>query len=508
MKIFGFHIPGTKAIPTGNASLATVNAGGSWTSIFDWRPGAWQSDTAIDSQENLLAFSAVYSCVSIIASDIAKMRIKLVEQDADGIWREVRGNSPFLLVLRKPNRYQTLLQFIEQWIVSRLLHGNAFVLKERDNRNVVTALYVLDPARVQTLVASDGGVYYRISADPLAGVEEQVTVPASEMIHDRAITLWHPLVGVSPIYACGRSATQGNRIQNNSSKFFENMSRPSGMMTAPGVIEDVTAKRIKDQFEKNFGGENIGRLFVAGNGLKYEPMMVNADDAQLIEQLKWTVEDVARCFRVPLWKLNAGQMPAYGNSEMAQRAYYSETLQNPMEAIEALLDDGFDFGPTRGVEFDLEPLMRMDTAGRYEALSKGVQGGWLAPNEARRPEGLPPLDGGDTVYLQQQQFSLSALAKRDALPDPFAKADPAALPAPKAEPDEEPDETKTLLLELRTVVLQLADAQRAQAESQQRELAEARAAIPAPDEDAQAREFAALLIAKFAQPLQLEHVRG
>jgi phage portal protein BeeE len=53
------------------------------------------------------------------------------------------------------------------------------------------------------------------------------------------ITFWHPLVGVTPIYACGAAATQGSRIQANSAKFFENMSRPSGQLTAPGEISEI-----------------------------------------------------------------------------------------------------------------------------------------------------------------------------------------------------------------------------------------------------------------------------
>ncbi len=38
----------------------------------------------------------------------------------------------------------------------------------------------------------------------------------------------------------------------------------------------------------------------------------------------------------------------------------------------------------------------------------------MAPNEARRREDLPPVDGGDTPYLQVQNYSLAALANRDA----------------------------------------------------------------------------------------------
>ena len=163
-------------------------------------------------------------------------------------------------------------------------------------------------------------------------------------------------------------------------------------------------------------------------------MSIPAEAAQLIEQLQWTVEDVARCFSMPLWKIGAAPMPAIGNSEMSQRAYYAETLQNLMEGIEVLLDEGLNLPSNYGVEFDLDTLMRMDTPALYQSISEGVRGGWLAPNEGRKKANLPPAEGGDSPLAQQQNYSLEALAKRDAQADPFGTATPAPqLPAPDPE---------------------------------------------------------------------------
>lgn len=299
MRIFGFEITRQAEVARQKEqTLSAVNTGGGgWFGIVrESFGGAWQRNVEIDTPRQILAFSAVFACVTIIASDIAKLRLKLTYENEDGICEEIKKQSPFLPVLRKPNRYQTRIKFIEQWIVSKLLYGNVYVLKQRDQRGIVTALYILDAQRVTPLVAEDGTVYYRLVRDNLSQVEEPVTVPATEIIHDTMVSLWHPLVGVSPIYACGISATMGNRIQSNSTKFFDNMSRPSGMLSAPGTIDDEVAGRLKKHWEENFTGDNIGRLAVLGDGLKYEAMTIPAQEAQLIEQLKWTVEDVARCF--------------------------------------------------------------------------------------------------------------------------------------------------------------------------------------------------------------------
>ena len=77
------------------------------------------------------------------------------------------------------------------------------------------------------------------------------------------------------------------------------------------------------------------------------------------------------------------------------------------------LDEGLALAPDTRTELDEGVLLRMDAATRFKTYSDAIGGGWMAPNEARRREGLPPVEGGDTPYLQQQNFSLSALARRD-----------------------------------------------------------------------------------------------
>ena len=429
MRLFGFELARAKA-----QTLSAVASNGGWFNLIreSWG-GAFQQNVTVDAPREILAFSAVFACVTLIATDIAKLGVDLMVEDAQGIHSKIRGYSPYLAVLQRPNRHQTWFKFIEQWIVSKLLFGNAYVLKERDQRGIVTDLYVLDPQRVTPLVADDGSVYYRLAKDYLSQVADTVTVPASEIVHDTMVSLWHPLVGVSPIYACGMSATMGNRIQANSTRFFANASRPSGMLTAPGSISDETAERLKKAWDENYGGRNIGRLAVLGDGLTYAAMTIPAGEAQLIEQLRWTVDDVARCFHVPLWKLGDKE-PVRVSVESLNQTYYSDCLQAHLESIEALLDDGLALPNGYHVEFNLDALMRMDTAARFTAKGQAVKDGWMAPNEARASEDMPPVAGGESPYLQQQNYSLAALAKRDAKPDPFATAKPHA-PAPEAAND-------------------------------------------------------------------------
>jgi HK97 family phage portal protein len=427
-----------------------VPGSGGWTPLIrEPFTGAWQKNAEINVNTTL-SYSAVFACISLIASDIAKLRMTLVAQDSNSIWQEVDGNSPFWGVLKKPNRYQTTIQFFRNWVHSKLIHGNTYVLKARDARPVVTQLYVLDPTRVTILCAPDGSVFYELRSDHLTGLtEETVTVPAVDVIHDRWNEFFHPLVGISPITAAGLAATQGLKIQQGSAQFFASGANPGGVLTAPGFINEETARRLKEYWDTNYstGGPNVGKVAVLGDGLKYEPMMMSATDAQLLEQLKWTAETVCSVFRVPPHMIGISPPPTYNNIEALNQAYYSQCLQILIEDIEKLLDEGVIGAGTRdpmgrllGTWFDTETgLFRMDTASRVKAAADAIGSGAMAPNEARfRYFDLGPVAGGESPYLQQQYYSLQALSERDQ-DEPFSKPTEPPPGAPAAETEDDGD---------------------------------------------------------------------
>lgn len=426
MRFLGFEITRRKAAP---ATLSSVGDRSGWFRILESFPGAWQTNVEVEVA-NTLTYAPVFACIRLIASDIGKLRLRLVRRDENGLWTET-DDTRITPVLRRPNHFQTRLKFFESWLTAKLAHGNAYILKHKDERGTVRALYVLDPTRVTPMVAPDTSVFYQLQPDNMARLESGVMVPASEIIHDPHICLYHPLVGVSPITACGVSAVEALRIQESSAQFFGNHSRPGGLLTAPGHIAQETADRLKAYWQEQYTGTNAGKLAVLGDGLKYESTSVNAVDAQLIEQLQMTAADVCTAFGVPPYKINVGPMPTYNNISALDVGYYSQVLQSLIEQIEELLDLGLglaDQSDTRryGVEFDRADLFQMDEAGRVDAAAKTIASGALSPNEARRRYlDAPPVKGGDSPMVQQQYFSLEALAERDS-ERPFVIPVPAA----------------------------------------------------------------------------------
>jgi HK97 family phage portal protein len=428
MRIFGLPIPFTGEKQKALHSLP-MDRGGWYPLIREPFTGAWQRNLEINV-DTAASFHADFACKTLIARDIAKLRVKLVEKDKNEIWSETTS-AAFSPVLRRPNDYQTRNQFWECWLLSKLSRGNTYVLKVRDDRNVVTDLHVLDPTSVQPLVSDDGAVFYRLNSDNLAGIDD-IVVPAREIIHDRFNCLFHPLVGTPPVFASGLSSMLGLNAQKASALLFENSSTPGGLLMLPGEVSQEEEQRVKEQWEQRFSRSNLGRVAVMTGGAKYEKMAMTNVEGQLIENLKWSAEVVCSVYHVPPYKVGVGVLPTYNNVQALNVEYYSQALQSHIEEIEEALDHslGIGWGAGIGTEFDTENLLRMDSITLVTTIRDAVGAGVMSPNEGRAKFDLKPVEGGKSPYLQQQNYSLEALAKRDAQDDPFKPATPAAPPQP------------------------------------------------------------------------------
>jgi HK97 family phage portal protein len=373
-------------------------------------PGSWQMNTNQNrGTQELVAFSAVYACINTISSDISKLPIQVFGLDLDTRARTLRPLDYYTSLFRAPNHYQTYADFMHAFVQSFLFQGNTYCYcGKRNGRGEITEMHVLNPYRTKVLVADNGEIFYECGEDFLAGIAVGTVVPERDMIHHRLPLLpGFPLIGVTPVFAAAASSAVGLKILQNSQQFFANSSRPSGFLSAPGKVSEPTANRLAVEWDENYKGERYGKTALLPEGLKWEPVTITAQDAQLIEQLRWSVEDVARVFRVPPFMLGDMSKVTYRNVETLMRVYLNECLAYYIETIEERFERAFDFPPTFEVKFDLSQLLRVETDVRFAAYQTALNAGWQTVNEVRAQEGLAPVKGGDEPRVQMQYVPLS-----------------------------------------------------------------------------------------------------
>ncbi|MDV8155204.1 phage portal protein [Acinetobacter bereziniae] len=412
----------------GKKSYQTARNAGTWNSLFVQEPfsGAWQENKEI-TREDMTAFYAVFACISLISKDIGKMPV-LLKKKKEGVLVDALTPKELVRVFRKPNHYQNWQQFNEQWTQSLLLRGNTYIFKVRDAFGELYRLVILNPDLVTTLVDDNGEIFYQLSNDRLTQTDN-VIIPASEIIHDRINALYHPLIGLTPIMACALASEQGISILRNSKNFFANGSRPGGVIEVPGPLDAEKAKDIKSKWDINYGGANVGKTGLLSDGAKYVSIGMKATDSQLIEQLNMSARIVCTAFNVPPFKIGVTDVQGATKVSDLNEIYYSDCLQSYIEARENLLDEGLNLQDYKVEAFlDLDVLIRMDSTSKIAYFKDGISAGIFSPNEARQKLGYLPVSGGESPMIQQQNFSLEALAKRDAQDDPFGKSNTSSQP--------------------------------------------------------------------------------
>ncbi len=416
---------------------------GGWRRITEPFSGAWQMNVE-EARGTLFCYPTLYACLSRISQDIGKLPFVLKQLQDTGVEKTV-DNPAYSPVLRKPNHYQTAQQFREAWALSRMIHGNAYVLKQRDDRGVVVKLYVLDPCRVMPMVSDSGDVFYQVNYPDAANLlpkdypAAQLTIPAREIIHDRINCFHHQLIGVPPVCAAHWPAVKNLKILKSSAEFFTNNAQPGGILTAPAGMSETDADALKAYWQTNYSGTNSGKVAVIGADMKFTSFAMKSADSQLVEQMRYSDEQICQPFGIPPFKIGIGSIPAGLGVDAINLLYYDDALGGPIESMENLLDEGLSVASPLGIWMDTEPLLRMDVGKQADVEVKLVGGKIKTPDEARLRFNLAGTPGGGTLWGQQQDYPLGMLENR-------ADWDPAmqTAPAPEAPapiPDDEMDAT-------------------------------------------------------------------
>ena len=407
MRIFGYNF--TKVVNTAsNIVKGWVDTSNSW-----YKPNWFQLGQSKPDSNAAIRSSGVFACVSTLAQEIARLRVSHYS-DPQLLGRVEMYQSHTTRLLVKPNSYQTRSDFFLSIMYSLLMNGNAYCLATRDARGRVVNLTPLNPKAVQPFVVpGTDEIYYSMSQldiDPISNFDPETFIPQRNMLHIRLFTPTHPLIGISPLTACMTSVAHGMSIQSESTRFFDNEAKPSGILRTPKPLTPVQAQRLRDAWSSGTSGVNAGKVPVLDNDLQFQQMSLSAHDAQLIEQYSMTKKDIAIVYRVPLYMVGEGENQ-FKTAEASQRDFVTRSLGFYIEHIEASLDSFFGFnGRTESIEFDVERgIMRPEYNERIEGLAKGVQGGIFTPNEARKSERLKAVDGGDKAYMQRQNVPLNML---------------------------------------------------------------------------------------------------
>ena len=410
-----------------------------------WIPCAWPINFGQVGYDPLALSgnSVVYACISLYARTIAQLPGNHKRELTNG-GTEVIKNTGLARVLKRPNQYQTRSDFMFNLVFDLLGEGNAYAVTQRNARTEVDALYLCNPKSTRPMIADTGDVFYSIGGNPLLDplldpafeAGQRWMVPARDMMHIRCRTPQHGLIGEPPVTASLIEQGIYNAATINMGRFFGNQSKPSGVLQTKATLTKDQVTQLRERWMEQTTGHNTGGVPILTNELEWKATMMNAQDAQVIQALQLSRQQIAACFGVPLALIDDMTGATWNNVEQLTLQWKVEGLAFYVNHIELAYDKLGEIELTDDfTEFDLAALDRPDFKTRMEGMARAVQGGIYAPNEARRTEGLPAAKNGDEPRVQQQMVPLSYEIPEPAAPPATPAADPANDDNPPADED-------------------------------------------------------------------------
>jgi len=421
-----------------------------------WPTNFWQSGYNVIPSPARSAM--VEACVSAYSQTVAMCPgDHWVLNDKGG--RDRVTTSAVSRILKKPNAYQTMSDFMLNATRQLYLDGNAYALALRNDRHEISELHLMDSTLCAPQLAINGDVFYRLQGNGVIAqqVEEpSLMVPQRDVLHirlhaDRTKRYPFPLWGQSPLLAALADIGLGDAINSQQLQFYANQARPSAVIQTDMLLDKDQVQELRDRWDEQSRGINQGKTPILTHGLKVNPWSAPPKDAQIAEIMKVAETHIALVFRIPLQVLGIGTH-TFGSTEALMRFWIATGLGFVLNHVEEAFGHLFRLSgqPDEYVEFNTEALLRSDFKDRLTALKEAVLGGIYAPNEARNLEGLDDVPFGDEPRVQQQQVPLSAAGKIPPAPGPpSAPPSPAPVPvAPPTPPKMDPNEQQRAIKQL------------------------------------------------------------
>lgn len=364
------------------------------------------------SETSVLGLSAAWACVNLLAGTIASLPLMVYRTDAAGNRVTAKDHPLYRILHDSPNADQTAMEFWEGGNAAIELKGSMHAHKEKMGGRLVA----LTPMNSPTCRRMENGrLLYRWVENG-----QQREAYEEDVFRVRGF-----MGGMSTISAGCQVFGLATAVNTASQTTFANGMRPSGVLTVPGVLKPEQREPLEKALGDKFvGSVNAGRPMLLEAGVTWTPLTINPEDAQMLESRAFSVEEVARLFGVPPHMIGHTEKSTSWGTGLEQQTlgFIQFTLRKRLKRIEQAITKQLLTPADRSagvvVEFNLEGLLRGDSAGRAAFYQSGLQNGWTTINEVRRHEGLAPVPGGDVPRMQMQNVPITEAGQPPALPAP------------------------------------------------------------------------------------------
>lgn len=347
--------------------------------------GARSSSGMSVTADTAMRVTAVFRCVSLRAQTLAALPRTIERNLADGGHEPSLSHPLYRKIAFQPNRWQTAFEWVEMMEGHFCLRGKCYSEIVSTGGSSVEELIPLHPDRVTPFRASDGKLAFAYR--PLNGPERIILQDEMFFMHLMSADGINP---TSPISLHREAIGLAMATEEYGSRLFGNGARPGGLLKMKGHLRDDEArKRLRESWNDTHGGvNNAHKVAVLEDGMEWQQVGMTSEDAQFLETRNLQISEICRIFGVPPHKVAQMERATFSNIEHQGIEWVTDTIGPQVVRWEqAMQRDLFGGKLTHSVMFDMDGLMRGDSAARAAFNASAVQNGYMSRNEVRRNEG-------------------------------------------------------------------------------------------------------------------------
>ncbi len=363
-----------------------------------------QPGQVVVNEVTALGIAAYFAAIRNISEDIGKLPIRLFRPRKDG-GKDVVLNHPLLSLLNV--QFSPSMTAMTGWetIMSHALgwQGGYFEILRAGEGGRPLEMWPMNPMTTTVIQKGDGfPVQFKITHKD----GSQDTLEDMDVFHLHGLG-FSGFTGYI-IARIGKSSI-GPALAANQFRFsfFQNGATSSMVITVPTSWSDIATENFrKDINEKHFGSKNAYRAMILEAGATAEAISSDPQKSQLVQTLKFNVEDVARWFRIPPNKIGHLERATFSNIEEENRNYVIDTLQAwDIRVCQEIQRKLITPGENLICEHDYGMLLEADLEKRTAATLVEFQMGMWSPNELLKRasrDGIGP-DGDKRFVLSGAQ---------------------------------------------------------------------------------------------------------
>jgi len=383
--------------------------------IKTWIGGVTTKAGVTVSEHSALRYITVLTCVRIRSESFATLPLSVYRRRKNGKGRDEDYSHPLHDIIHNtPNPDMTSFTWRETMNGHQDLSGNCYSVITTNRRGQVIDLYPWPWDRIEPKRNEETGeIEYQIND---RGKIE--TLPSEKVFHVPGLG-YDGIKGYSIIALAREHVGLGMAVSEFVERFYGQGMNIGSVLQTDQKLEQETITDLRNQYEEKYAGlQNAHRPFILHSGLKYSRIPMPLTDAQTIETLKLTSDQICGLYRVPPHMAANLDRSTNNNIEHQSIEYVIYSMLPLITRFEQTMNWKLFTKAEREqgyyVKFNVDALLRGDTKARAEALAIKRQNGVINADEWRELDDENPIGGvvGETYLVNGNMISTETAAKQ------------------------------------------------------------------------------------------------